>query len=240
MSLRISLIKKSALYIGKKTVIKVAKLGSYEMKLVHDFPNVFMTTKSFGNWIHVMPKGYGFLTIHNSEYLAAINLLKTKLWDTFPVESNPEWKRLLMAHVRNIYPSSRLLDRVWDLDDGTGTDRIHGDATLENVVWTPDLLALRWIDPCWRPYLPTDRRVDVAKMMQSAWNFEGVVHYNEKPRFFDHLAEDIKKVTSMKTADDETIDTWLCIHLARLLRYQSKRTRELFREVLEDVYSCSV
>jgi hypothetical protein len=245
MDLRFSWIKKSALYIGKKHAVKLARLHPYEMNLIHNHPNVFIQTKSLGNWVHIMPSGTPLFPGFGASiiYADAFNILRSDLWGSVPLGRNSHWKKLLLEHITRIYPSAKLLDRIQALDPGMGTDRIHGDATMANVVSLeikPHRFMARWTDPCWRPYLPADRRVDVAKGMQSAWNFEGVVSLNQKPFFIPRLAEAIKTASEMTSSDDEVINTWSLVHIARLLRYQTLRVSKLFTEVLVDYYGCKL
>lgn len=236
MNLRFSLTKKSMLYIGSTKVIKVATLRPTELEMIHTRPSVFVQTDSYKDWLHVMDR---WDTSYALGYLeVAARVLRDHLWIGVPIGRSGAWKNLLLEHVQNIYPSKTLLERVDGLENKMGTDLIHGDATLENVVLRDG--KVRWIDPCHRSYLPADRRVDIAKMFQSCWNYEGVVHLNERALFDASEWRIIKQVTGMTEKDDEILTTWLCVHLARLLRYQSSRVRKNFTEVLVDQYGCKI
>lgn len=150
------------------------------------------------------------------------------LWDR-PGYPNPGWRDRLVAHLREIYPDERLVDRVSDLPEVDEPRLIHGDPTLANLI-TLSTGAVRWIDPLYRTWVPGSPLVDRGKLLQSAWNYENVLDGRTicPNRDLVRLALDGLSVSERYHAH-----TWFYVHVARLLRYHSPEIALAYVDFLE-------
>ena len=150
---------------------------------------------------------------------AGIALLRRHLWSQ-RVPPKLQWKPRLLNHLRTIYPSSALEERVRDLPDVDPCVRIHGDATLANLVRYP--FGVRWIDPLDRPYVPGDPLVDVGKVLQSLHGYELTLDGNPAHPWPISPCLTDQAMTGLRETERERAQTWTLVHLARLLRYHSR------------------
>lgn len=167
---------------------------------------------------------------------AARDLLRERLWDRPAHAWNFGWKTELLAHLARVYPSARLLDRVAALPPVNRHVRVHGDATVANLVRYP-VLGVRWIDPLWRSYIPGDPLVDVGKCLQSVYGYEDAL--TGKPLVYHSLIAGAI-LHGLTTEERWIARTWLMIHCARLLRYHTKDVADKFHELLEDEFECKL
>jgi hypothetical protein len=184
-----------------------------------------------GFWIgnrYVMPRGK---PAELEDLQESIRLLEQYVW-TRPRKNHPEWHSLLINHLQHIYPSKHLIERVRDLQSNSSR-MIHGDTTIANLIRLP-ILGLRWIDPCYRNYIPGDPLVDIGKVLQSCWNYEGVLR-GQQPVLYTKWWNIITS-----SYPPEPAITWMLVHFARLLRYHTSDVSKKFQEVLVDVYSCDL
>lgn len=165
-----------------------------------------------------------------------IDLLREYLWSN-PSTPKTNWKPQLVNHLRTIYPSSGLMARVERLADVDPCRRIHGDATLANLLRFP--FGVRWIDPLDRPYVPGDPLVDAGKILQSCYGYENVLagrktdqHYLYQPRVVLEALLDEFGDSGLDRAR-----TWSLVHLARLLRYHTPGVQNWAIRILES-YGC--
>lgn len=164
----------------------------------------------------------------NQDLADGRRLLERRLWSR-PAPPKPGWGIRLVEHVSQIYPSPVLLEMVARLIEWNGSSvTIHGDATAANLVRYP-VLGVRWIDPLDRPYVPGDPAVDLGKMLQSCWNYEGALRG-------EHVWRDVVTETEVLHGIDPATQArarmWSLVHMARLLRYHTSDVRDKFVEVL--------
>lgn len=119
-------------------------------------------------------------------------------------------------------------------------DNIHGDPTVENVMQRGDQLL--FIDPIpANHYIPSIMAVDLGKMLQSIFGYEKKARPSmptldvEDPM---RLARDL--LSSFTLSDEHVSHYFLCVHIARLIPYQTEDRRYIFWDMLADameVYS---
>lgn len=213
-------------YLGS-LVVKKAKLHPVERELL-EVSSTFLTPRWSWRDYLVMDRGQPATL---GEARAAMMALKSSIW-TRPGPRRSRWRLDLLFHIGRVYKSPRLLERVAELPKVESHRMVHGDSTVANLLWVHS--TLRWIDPLYRDYVPGHPAVDVGKFWQSCWNYENVVR-GQAPFFDFDNAREVARACGVSETDAET---WLLVHLARLLRYHEPRVQHAFREVLEDHYEC--
>jgi hypothetical protein len=233
---RVTLLGPVAIKIGPET------LG--ETRLMRDV-SCFVTSFRIGN-VRVMRRGDPVDLIDLPEACATLH---HRLHGYRVRSYNTSWRDLLIAHLRVVYPSGSLIERVRyalpivGAEDGV---MIHGDATVANIVRVRSFhdvfdSRLRWIDPMTRPYVPGSPHVDLGKAYQSCWGYERVTRLATGPFFDTITAARVRTAFGLTTeADHLAGDLWCAIHLARLLRYHNWKIEQKFREVLEDHYEAKL
>jgi hypothetical protein len=212
--------------------VKIADEPQVERRLMRDV-SVFSVGVSIRG-VRVMLRGAP-TTAH--DLIEGLRLLERAVWSKSASVIDKTWREQLLEHLSVVYPSARVAERIAALQPPRWTS-IHGDATVANLIRYP-VLGLRWIDPLYRDYIPGDPFVDVGKMLQSCWNYEGVL-CGERPAENRDLAATLTCLVARTAADERDIQTWLIVHLARLLRYHTPDVQRAFREVLTDAYDCPV
>jgi hypothetical protein len=181
---------------------------------------------------HVMLRGFPARSV---DLAAGKRLLEDHVWSR-AADPKPGWRDRLIEHLRRVYPSRQLIDRVGALSAEDPACWVHGDATVANLVRLP-WGGVRWIDPLARAYVPGDPRVDLGKMLQSCWGYEAVLR-GERPRWDSDLVDVV--LDGLTIRDVEVTTSWLLVHLARLLRYHTLYVARAFAEILADRYGCPV
>lgn len=162
---------------------------------------------------------------------AGLRVLRDKLWAHRELFPQPEWRPLLWAHLKSIWPTSavkRLVDR---LPDVVSPCAIHGDATLANLLWDRRR-GWVWCDPIDRAYIPHDPLVDLGKMFQSCWGYERLLLGEiAEPEFNGDLAQDLADFAGLNFSSAQD---WCFVHILRLLSYQDPPVCHKFTDVLKD------
>lgn len=203
-------------------------IGPFAVKGVPPEPGygpAFAPGVRVGPWF-VMPRGR---PARPRDLPFAIDLLRDHVWSGRPPSGSSDWRWRLLAHLDEVYPSDRLRGLVAAID-APNNHRIHGDATLANLVVYP-VIGPRWIDPLERPWVPGDPMVDVGKMLQSAHGYEAVLA-GDRGRFDARLAA--LALDGADPAARERANVWLLVHLARLLRYHTRGVQRWALAVLRD------
>lgn len=102
---------------------------------------------------------------------------------------------------------------------------VHGDATLQNIVWDGGTEEAFWIDPNCRK-VPLERALDIGKLLQS---LEGYDQYTLSQ------AIPILNLYNSLTDEEKLLARFYCLtHFARLWRYQDVDAKTLATIVAEN------
>lgn len=108
------------------------------------------------------------------------------------------------------------IQRAWEIAEkfpGTPANMVHGDATLENIVY--DQHRSYWIDPDHKTTLPYERELDVAKIKISLAGYGGGSDRLKRVAR-DYVAEWEKSMSR------EVLRFHQLCHIARMLPYQKE------------------
>lgn len=108
---------------------------------------------------------------------------------------------------------------------GTPVYNIHGDATLQNIVWCPVDDEAFWIDPNQRSCVPREKAVDVGKLLQSLEGYDryGLSQIEPITNYIEELPHEELLLSRY----------YLVTHLARLWRYQDNTVQQWAFNVAE-------
>jgi hypothetical protein len=167
--------------------------------------------------------------------LRGLDTLRRYLWSCEDPRPKSDWRALLLKRLQSIRPTVAVTRLVESLPEPPSpARRIHGDATLANLLYDSARLRWIWCDPLDRPYIPGDPLVDLGKMLQSCWSYERVLVDGAKPMLDEQMAASV--LESGCEADRPCAAmAWCYVHLIRLLPYQSSAVAKHFVEVLDHV-----
>jgi hypothetical protein len=156
------------------------------------------------------------------------------LWSQDDLTPHLGWREKLLSHLIRIRCTSGVRHLVEkDLPEAPDRQcRIHGDATLANLLFDSQRMRWVWCDPLRRPYIPGDPLVDLGKMFQSCWGYERVLIEDATPSLDEQMADRLANIAGLNYDDAMR---WCHVHIVRLLPYQTRHVADRFVEVLTDV-----
>jgi hypothetical protein len=190
----ISEVRNSGCTIWRGVTVKTGPRAARQAGVMKSAARVFAPVLFTFEDGYAMPTGDA--NLHGNDIQAALDLLEV-LWD-MPVPTHPgivpyvptvayhEYVMGLKSHsklrsVANEYLRKAVLGR----EVGLTVHRVHGDATLENIIKIDNRVC--WIDPSER-IVPTVAELDIAKVLQSLMGYD--------TRYFG-------------TVDDGIIQSWI-------------------------------
>ena len=209
-------------------IVHTIEKNGYTMDILNDIQYSEFTPDIFSRMKYILQKGIWFDTDINFSdgwklalqdyYVGLVN----KIFD------EPIKKEVILE---GLYAYLGFMD-----SDLMTKCEIHGDPTLDNCMRSPFNDDLRIIDPIPYSYkIPPFKAVDLGKMLQSAYGYEGYIHNISKEQW-------INREESIETifADESTPDIlganfFLRLHLLRLIPYQPEKNKEYFKGLLYEL-----
>lgn len=220
-------------------VVKVGVDLRKQAAVMKEYPATFCEVLLDCGDYYIMPRKVPFsVTTPREVVVSALGKLKT-FWGATPFPSPRPQELLYQREEYYDYCISRL-------DGGAGAEtisevltnlykhiggytagcvyRVHGDATLQNIVWDAETLEAYWIDPNPR-FVPSECFVDYGKLLQSLEGYDnfGVSQVQDITAELDNLNPSAKIITYF----------YLVSHLARLYPYQDNVTKDWAVSVAE-------